>query len=81
MRKKLSIGQQVKLKVWHDAANHWDWPWEETVEGIVVALPEPTYSNNWNYNPTEFDIRTTEGKIVHIKNANKIEIMPPSSKG
>ena len=81
MIKKLSVGQQVKLKVWHEPANHWDCPWEETIEGTVVALPESTYSNNWNYNPTEFDLKNDEGKIVHIKNASKIEIMPPSSNG
>jgi hypothetical protein len=42
-----------------------------------VKLPIPTYKNNWNYNPTEFDIRTDEGEIVHIENARKIKVLAP----
>jgi hypothetical protein len=81
MRNKLAVGQRVQLKVWHEAANHWEWPWEETLTGTVVALPEGTYKNNWNYNPRDFALRTDDGKVVQIENATKIEILPPSSKG
>ena len=74
MKSKFTVGQRVKIKVWHEAANHWDCDWEETIEGTIVALPIPTYSNNWNYNPSEFDIKKTDGKVVHIK-SNKVTVL------
>lgn len=81
MKSKISVGQRIQVEIWREAANHWDWGGPETYIGTVVALPIPTYKNNWNYNPTEFDIRTDEGKIVHIENARDIKVMPPSSNG
>lgn len=73
-KSKISIGKRVVVKVMHDGDGHWFDPWEETLVGTIVGLPEPTYSNNWNYNPTSFSIRTEDGKIVDIKGASGIKI-------
>lgn len=70
---KIYLGQRVRVTFWREAANHWDWPNQETVVGTVIGLPEPTYQNNWNYSPKEFKIRTVDGQTVQVTSPTKVE--------
>lgn len=75
MARKVELGQRVRVKVWREPANHWDWGSEEIVTGIVVNMPVGTYQNNWNFNAKEFDIRTDDGNTIHVKNPSFVEVI------